>query len=259
MNRHEMTTADGRRLSYLDFGPADGRPLLALHGHLSEGASFADLAAALGPQWRVIAPDQRGHGDSDRAADYTRAGYVADLLALLDHLGLDQVVALGHSLGAINAYHLAAEHPTRVTALVNTDAPVDLPHLDPGPFAFLARFPYTAATEAQLIAATAPLGALTAATMRPHPDGVRLAFHPRDTIDSERHVQGDHWAAWLGSDCPALLIHAVRSQALPAEQARAMAERRPHTTAVTLDTDHFVQQQDPKGFAAAVRDFLAAL
>ncbi|MGW5126199.1 alpha/beta fold hydrolase [Streptomyces sp. NPDC004069] len=64
-------TVDGRTLSYVDFG-GPGRPLLALHGHMSEGMSYADFAARLAPDWRVIAPDQRGHGDSDRAADYSR-------------------------------------------------------------------------------------------------------------------------------------------------------------------------------------------
>ncbi|MEJ8643670.1 alpha/beta hydrolase [Streptomyces sp. MS1.HAVA.3] len=85
--RHELRI-DDRTLSYLDFG-GPGRPLLALHGGMSEAAAFTGLAAALGDAWRVIAPDQRGHGGSDRAADHHRAGYVADAVALLDHLGLD--------------------------------------------------------------------------------------------------------------------------------------------------------------------------
>ncbi|MFJ9179275.1 alpha/beta fold hydrolase [Streptomyces sp. NPDC102360] len=103
-------TIEGRTLSYMDFG-GPGRPLIALHGHMSEGASFADLAARLAPAWRFMAPDQRGHGASDRAPDYSRAGYIADLEALMDHLGLDQAALLGHSLGAINAYQFAARHP----------------------------------------------------------------------------------------------------------------------------------------------------
>lgn len=53
--------------------------------------------------WRVIAPDQRGHGESGRAADCSREGYLTDLEALMDHLGLDRAALLGHSLGAINA------------------------------------------------------------------------------------------------------------------------------------------------------------
>jgi hypothetical protein len=80
--KRSALTIDGRTLSYVDFGGPGRRPLLALHGHMSEGMSYADLAARLAPDWRVIAPDQRGHGNSDRAAEYSREGYLADLEAL---------------------------------------------------------------------------------------------------------------------------------------------------------------------------------
>ncbi|MGW7102504.1 alpha/beta fold hydrolase [Streptomyces sp. NPDC054838] len=251
-------TIHGRVLSYLDFGGA-GRPLVALHGHLSEGASFTALAAALGPEWRVIAPDQRGHGDSERAPDYTRTGYLADLLALLDHLGIGRAVFLGHSLGAINACHLAAERPDLVEALINVDTAVDLPDHGTSPLAFVLDFPYTAATREELAAACGPLAAALGPVLRPLPGGAgwRLPFHPQDTVDSENLVHGDHRKQWLATDCPALLIHGLRSQVLPAEQARAMCSRRPGTVYRPLDSDHFVQQADPEGFTTAVREFLA--
>ncbi|WP_327433082.1 alpha/beta fold hydrolase [Streptomyces sp. NBC_01236] len=253
-------TFDGRTLSYLDYG-GNGRPLVALHGHLSEGASFAALASALGPEWRVIAPDQRGHGDSQRAPEYTRIGYLADLLALLDHLGIDRVVFLGHSLGAINAYHLASERPELVEALINIDTAVDLPDHGTSPLAFVLNFPYTAATREELAAACGPLAAVVGPVLRPMPGGAgwRLPFHPQDTVDSENLVHGDHWEQWLATDCPALLIHGLRSQVLPAEQAHAMCSRRPGTVYRRLDTDHFVQQADPEGVATAVREFLAGI
>ncbi|MET9698547.1 alpha/beta hydrolase [Streptomyces sp. NPDC006529] len=253
-------TLDGRVLSYLDFG-GTGRPLLALHGHLSEGSSFTDLAAALGPDWRVIAPDQRGHGDSDRAGDYTRDGYLADLIALLAHLGTERTVVLGHSLGGVNAFHLAAEHPSLVEAFINVDAPADLPDHGASPLAFVLGFPYTAATRDELLAACGPMAPAVAPGLRPLADGTgwRLPFHPQDTVDSETLVHGDHWKQWLTSTCPALLLHGLRSQALPTPQALAMAERRPTTAYRALDTDHFVLQADPQGSAALVREFLAGL
>ncbi|MER6214430.1 alpha/beta fold hydrolase [Streptomyces sp. NPDC001272] len=253
-------TIDGRALSYLDFG-GTGCPLVALHGHLSEGASFTALAAALGPRWRVIAPDQRGHGDSDRAAEYTRAGYLADLLALLGHLGIDRAVFLGHSLGAINAYHLAAEHPDLVEALIDVDTPADLPDQGAGPLAFVLGLPYTAPTREELTAACGPLASFLGLVPRPLPDGSgwRLPFHPQDTVDSENLVHGDHWKQWLATDCPALLIHGRRSQTLTADHAHAMTTRRPHTAYHPLDTDHFVPREDPEGFATAVGEFLATL
>ncbi|MCX5130338.1 alpha/beta hydrolase [Streptomyces sp. NBC_00193] len=253
-------TIDGRALSYLDFGGA-GRPLLALHGHLSEGSSFAALAAALGPEWRVIAPDQRGHGDSDRAAEYTRAGYLADLVALLAHLGIERTVVLGHSLGGINGYHLAAAHPELVEALVDVDAPAELPDHGAGPLSFVRNFPYTAPTREELLAGCGPLAPALAPALRPLPGGAgwRLPFHPQDTIDSEQLVHGDHWKQWLATDCPALLVHGLRSQVVSAALAREMTTRRPGTVSRALDTDHFVQLGDPEGFAAAVREFLAGL
>ncbi|MEV7414879.1 alpha/beta hydrolase [Streptomyces sp. NPDC089919] len=254
-------TIDGRALSYLDFG-GTGRPLVALHGHLSEGASFAALAAALGPDWRVIAPDQRGHGDSDRAPEYTRAGYLADLEALLAHLGIDRAVLLGHSLGAINASHLAARRPELVEALIDVDTAADLPEGGPSPLSFVLGFPYTAPTREQLDAVCGPLAAAVGpVTPRPLADGSgwRLPFHPQDTVDSETLVHGDHWQQWLATDCPALLIHGLRSQALPAAQAQQMVTRRPRTTYVPVDTDHFVQHAAPEAFEAAVRTFLATL
>ncbi|WP_053698571.1 alpha/beta hydrolase [Streptomyces sp. NRRL F-5755] len=81
-----MFTTDGRKLSYLDHG-GPGRPLLAPHGHYNEASVFAPLAAALAPRWRVIALDQRGHGESDRARGYERDGHVADVAAFQRHLG----------------------------------------------------------------------------------------------------------------------------------------------------------------------------
>ncbi|ROQ33351.1 pimeloyl-ACP methyl ester carboxylesterase [Streptomyces sp. PanSC19] len=258
--RKELTTADGRTLSYLDFTPdSTGRPLLALHGHLSEGASFAHLAEALGPEWRVIAPDQRGHGDSDRAPDYRREGYVADALALLDHLGLDRVVLAGHSLGAINAYHLTAARPDRFAGLISIDTAAELPETGTSPLAFVLGLPYTAPTREELVAACGPLGPMIAPALRPHADGWRLPFHPQDTVDSENLVHGDHWAAWLAADCPALLVHGTDSQVLTSGHAADMTARRPRTTLVELATDHFVQLKDPAGLEKAVREFLAGL
>ncbi|MDI3417853.1 alpha/beta fold hydrolase [Streptomyces luteolus] len=272
--RSYLTLPGQRRLFWLEFGPADGRPLLALHGHLGEGAEFAPLAEALdtkalsaealgadacSPQgaWRLIAPDQRGHGDSDRADRYDRAGYVDDLLALIAHLGLNPAVALGHSLGAVNACHLAAQAPETVRALVNVDGPAQLPVVEPPPLAILRGLPYTAPTREELRAACGELAPLLEPGFRPAGEGWRLGCHPEDMIDSDRHVLGDHWDQWLGTTHPALLVHGLRSQVLPTAQARAMVERRAHTTLVTFDCDHWVHIRKPEEFADAVRAFLA--
>jgi pimeloyl-ACP methyl ester carboxylesterase len=74
-----------------------------------------------GPHTRAVPPGPDGHGRSDRTPEYDRDGYVRDAAALLEHLGLDGVVVLGHSLGGLNAYQLAARHPHLVRALVIED------------------------------------------------------------------------------------------------------------------------------------------
>ncbi|WP_327098753.1 alpha/beta hydrolase [Nocardia vinacea] len=249
---------NGRRMSYLDFGGA-GRPLLALHGHMSEAASFAELAERLAPGWRLIGLDQRGHGFSDRAGDYSRAGYLADIAALLDHLGLDSVVLLGHSLGGINAYQFAARYPERVEAFIDADGAVSLGLDGHNPLQFVLALPYEAPTRQELVDAIGPMAAHFADLARERADGSwSLPFHPRDIVDSEDLVHGDHWADWEASTCPALLIRATHG-VIPREQADAMVQRRPNTRIVELDTDHFVYANDPDGFAKTVNEFLADL
>ncbi|MFG2294154.1 alpha/beta fold hydrolase [Streptomyces sp. NPDC048603] len=257
--RHSFTIGD-RTLSYLDFG-GPGRPLLAVHGGLSEALIWADLAARLGSEWRVIAPDQRGHGESDRAASYDRADYVSDLVALLGHLGLGPLPVVGHSLGGLNAVYLAAEHPGLVSALVNVDAGVVFPHDVPNPYAFVGAFPYTAPTREELIAACGPLGPVVAPALRPLPGGAgwRLPFHPQDTVTTVEAARGDSLPVWLASTCPALLVHGRKSEVLPQELADAMVAARPHTSYAGLDTGHVVPVEDPAGLASAVSDFLGRL
>jgi pimeloyl-ACP methyl ester carboxylesterase len=246
----------GRRLSYLDFG-GTGQPLLALHGHLDQGLMWSGLAAALAPDWRVIAPDQRGHGESDRAADYSRDGYIADLATLLEQLSAGPVVALGHSLGGLNAYQLAARHPHLVRALIIEEMGAVLSA--PSRLDFLFASPYEAATREELVTGLGPAGPMFADWLKQLPGGTwRLPFHPADMVASERANWGDYWADWLATDCPALLI-AGENSPLTRSQARAMADRRPRTRLVELHGDHFVHVQDPDGFIGAVRDFLGSI
>src|SRR5688572_15722875 len=85
--------------SYLDSG-GTAPIIIALHSHWMEGVTFAAFADALAPEWRVIALDQRGHGDSNHATSYTRDDYLGDVEALMSHLNIKEpVVLLGNSLG----------------------------------------------------------------------------------------------------------------------------------------------------------------
>ncbi|MET9042566.1 alpha/beta hydrolase [Streptomyces sp. NPDC004362] len=245
---------DGRRLSYLDFG-GRGRFLLALHGHFSEGRTFTSLAHALAPEWRVVALDQRGHGFSDRGPDFSREGYVHDVAALIAHLGLSQVVMLGHSLGGVNAYQLAARHPEVVSALIIEDIGAEIDD----DLSFCLAWPHRAPTRSALVEQLGHSARYLTDAIREYPDGWGLTFRPQDMVTSVNQVNGDYWDDWLATDCPALLIHGTRSDTLTGDHAKTMTTRRPSTQLVELATGHTVHETDPTGFATTVRAFLSAL
>ena len=98
----------------------EGPPLLLLHGFTGSAAAWQPFAAAW-PGFRTIAVDLIGHGASDAPADeerYTMARCVADVIALLDALGIGRIAVLGYSMGGRVALHLALAVPDRITALV---------------------------------------------------------------------------------------------------------------------------------------------
>ena len=106
------------------WGHPDGRPLLMLHGWMDNSASFQFLADAIGPGWRLVAPDWRGFGLSEWAPGgvYAYTDYLADLDALVDALKLPpRFDLLGHSLGGFIAATYAAARPNRVARLVNVE------------------------------------------------------------------------------------------------------------------------------------------
>ncbi|GAA5083751.1 pimeloyl-ACP methyl ester carboxylesterase [Thermocatellispora tengchongensis] len=254
----------GRRLAYLDFG-GDGTPILALHGHFGRARMFAPLAAALAPGCRVIALEQRGHGHSDSDGDFSRDAYIADAAAFAHHLGLGPITVLGHSMGGVTAFQLAARHPGLVRALiVEEGGAVNQPPEVAHPVLDVRGWPRRATTLAELRRQVEAHGIPDAGyfleSAVEHPDGWGFLFDHDDMMASQQALVGDWWADWLGSSCPALLVHGLDSFVLPTALARQMAARRPGTTLREFPgRGHWVRDEDPAGFAAAVRDFLTGL
>ncbi len=101
----------------LCFGPVDGTPVLALHGWLDNAASFSALAPRL-DGCRVVAIDQRGHGLTDHLGrPYNIWDGVPDVIGVLDAVGWDQAILLGHSMGAAVATLVASAYPDRISEL----------------------------------------------------------------------------------------------------------------------------------------------
>lgn len=119
---HDVYVRD-LKLHYQEWGNASAPAILMVHGFGVSGHMFDEFAERMQDRYRLIALDQRGHGDSDWSpeGDYSREAFVADLEGFCDVLGLHQFVLVGHSMGGLNAVSFTVKHPERVRALVLVD------------------------------------------------------------------------------------------------------------------------------------------
>lgn len=113
----QFVRANGVAIAYSETG--NGPPLVLIHGFGDCGGAWEPFTAELGKHYRVIAMELRGHGSSgDFAGPFLFEDSAGDLLALLDHLGLDRVKAMGISAGGMTLLHAAARAPERIEAMV---------------------------------------------------------------------------------------------------------------------------------------------
>lgn len=123
---------DGLTIAGMAWGPADGHPVLALHGWLDNAASFEVLAPML-DGCRVIALDLTGHGLSDHRSDdatYLIWDDIPQVLKVIDRLDWTDCTLLGHSRGAMISTLLAATMPERIRSLITIDGLVPDPQED---------------------------------------------------------------------------------------------------------------------------------
>jgi pimeloyl-ACP methyl ester carboxylesterase len=113
-------------IGYVEAGPANGRPVLLLHGFPYDIHSFVEVTPLLAAQgYRVIVPYMRGHGTTTFRSSHTRrdaqqAVMALDVLALMDALKIEKALLVGYDLGSRSADIIAALWPQRCKALVST-------------------------------------------------------------------------------------------------------------------------------------------
>ncbi len=175
--------------------------------------------------------------------------------ALFDHLGLERAVILGNSLGGVNAYEFAAKHPERVVALVIEDIGVELSGDLPPMIGWAGTFAKEEELESQI---GPPMLPYLRESFRQTAGGWRLAFEPDHMSLSQALLAGNHWASWLATNCPALLIRGTDSRVTTAAHFEQVAVRRANTQLGTLDGGHIVHKDNLTAFAAAVTSFLSS-
>ena len=132
---HRTVKTNGITLHVAEAGPADGKPVILCHGFPESWYSWRHQVGALADAgYHVLAPDQRGYGDSDlpdQVTDYGIGPLTDDLLGLLDDIGEEKAVFVGHDWGALIVWDMARIHPDRMEAVVGVSVPYFSPPMKP--------------------------------------------------------------------------------------------------------------------------------
>jgi pimeloyl-ACP methyl ester carboxylesterase len=258
------------RIAYRRVGGQMGTvPILFVHGLSFFSYDWLPAAKALGRE--AVCMDMRGFGDSSWAKDYSVPAMAADLGALLEHLGWDRAIVVGHSMGGRNAAWFAAHNPQRVAALVLVDYSPDIAAAGSKRVAqSVAGVPDDFAS---IEAAMAHFKAgpdqreRFEQYLKPAPGGYAIKRDPhfrdqfRKALETgERAKPGvDLWRALGELAMPTLVVRGARSDLFAPETVAKVTAANPHIRLVEVDAGHNVAGDNLEGLLAALRPFLASL
>jgi esterase len=269
----KVVRISGLRFRYLDWGNEDLQPILFLHGGALTAHTWDLCCLALRDEFHCMALDQRGHGDSDWApdADYSIATQREDLRGFVDALGLDRLVLAGMSMGAINALAFAIHYPRKLSHLVLIDAGPEVRR--PGSrrirdFLNGGADPETLDEIIERALAFNPrrdpkvLRRSLMHNLRQQTDGTWVWKYDRrrfQQMDRESHAAERRGLAdgLAKVTCSTLVVRGAESDVFHDEDAERLAHRLPNGRWVKIPrAGHTVQGDNPKGLAAALREFL---
>jgi len=273
--------ADGLTLHALEWS-SEGILLLFLHGFSNSARVWDDIAPVLAPHYRVIALDQRGHGDSDNDAEgrYDHETMARDVESVLESLGVERVVIVGHSLGGRVAMRFAGRNPEKLAGLVIVDSG---PELDARGTTRITLDVKSSVSSFESVAAyekvlhrqypethATILARLARHWLREREDGrFELKLDPAfmrgraDTpaADAQKWMEEETailWDALKKLPCPALVVRGAASDVLDADTADKMAEEViPNATLEVVPAcGHSVMLDNPEGFEKALTGFV---
>lgn len=277
---HRIRVTDGLELNVLEWS-TEGVPLVLLHGGGNEAHLWDDFVPSVAPHYRVIAVDQRGHGDSDWDPEgrYETPYMVNDLEALTEALGIDRFVLIGFSMGGRVATGFAGRHPERLAGLVLVDIG---PELDPRGMIRIGQ-----ENQSQQSAVFASLDEYTSLLSLNYPAGqpdalrrmARYALREREDglfeLKADPKLRGarpdddasrareeafieEQWEALAKLPCPTLVVRGAASDILSPDIADKMVDEvlQNGQLAVVPQAAHSVATDNPKGFEEAVCKFV---
>jgi len=268
----KTVTLNGLRFHYRDWGNEGAQPLLLLHGYTSHARSWDSTAQAMRRHFRVLALDQRGHGETEWADDYRPERMVEDIDAFVRELRLRRFPLSGLSMGGRNAYSYAAQHPDTVERLVIVDIGPEIvasgserirqgvlaPDVfdTPDEAFFAARAANPRPPDAEL------RHRIESNLMRRDDGRWTWRYDPALRSPDRPLPRPDSAAAWQSLTriaCPTLLVRGAESDVLSVETAGRMLREIPDCRLVTVPhAGHSVPLDQPEGFIAAIEEFLFA-
>jgi pimeloyl-ACP methyl ester carboxylesterase len=257
-------TAAGGRGRTAKSAPASTRPLILVHGLLLSQEMHRPLAKDLAARGnRVITVDLLGHGESERPRDmwrYSMGIFAQQLIALMDHLQIDEAAVMGTSLGANTALELAAVAPERVRGMV-----IEMPVLDNAVLWSALAFtpPLVAMTFGEPILKLIARGARAVPrSMLPHYGNVMLDVIRQEPGPSAAILQGlffgriaPHRTEWHNFEIPTLVLGHRRDPVHPFSDAGMLADGLPNGR--LLEADSLMElRMHPERLTGEIASFL---
>ncbi|WP_218642535.1 alpha/beta fold hydrolase [Paenibacillus borealis] len=258
---------------YLDTR-TEGPVILCLHGRWGRAETWVDFMQHYGKQYRIIAPDQRGHGLSSKpVSKYTGEEMAGDIVELLDHLKIDSIILVGHSMGGRVAGYLTAMYPNYIQALAILDKspsgpatpsllPLDqLPCVEPVTKDW--PLPFSSLNEAMDYIRQAMESELSYQyfmnSLIETVDGYQMMFSPQ-AMAANIHYNVDWYHLLPEIKCPVLLIRAKNSEGVPDEDYNKMQSLLTNGHAYEMShSDHNVHLSNKEEFYAYMDGFLGQL
>jgi 3-oxoadipate enol-lactonase len=251
---------NGQHLYYEDRG-GGGAPVVFSHGFLMDHEMFAPQVADLAPEFRCVTWDQRGHGGTPVAGPFSYWDSAADLLALLDHRGIDRAVLAGMSQGGFLSLRAALVAPERVAGLVliDTQAGLEDPATVPLYGAMYVEWLANGPANVQEVVAASILGP----GLDPTPWYAKWAALPLESLDALYRclVDRDDLTGRLGEiGCPALVFHGDQDAAIPLARAEALCDGLAACQGIVMvaGAGHASNLSQPDQVDGPLRDFLRA-
>jgi pimeloyl-ACP methyl ester carboxylesterase len=268
-----VTKVNGIKLFYRDT-MSGSQAILCLHGKWGRGETWNDLTNRYQDRYRIIAPDQRGHGLSDKPiARYAAEDLAADIHELIQQIECGSVIVIGHSMGGRVAAYLAALYPQDVKALVMLDIGANgsekLSDLAPDKIAGIDEFtsqwptPYPTYEDAlQDLRQRFPVPT----SFRYFLESLAETVAGYDFLFSRYSMAaiGEYWQSWYHIlpqiECPVLFVRAAASWCLSKEEANKMKPLIRHCSYFEVtNSDHAVYADNPEEFYPQLDRFLETI